>query len=304
MTAFPITPMEPDMTPRIVGLSENARGPLTRTVPRATQPVAQMMRITPTLAESWLTSNLANRPVTENKVRQYAADMIAGKWRVNGESIIIGKDGTLLNGQHRLAAVVRSGVAIESMVTWDVDPDTFTTMDTGRPRGATDVLAIKGYQNTARLAGSANAVNAYYKLGVIGRTSARIRFTNDEMLTFVLENPTIVDSVTRVERTGLRIKGTSPSNLAAIHFLIGPGNEPKRDAFFDALDHGANLGSGHPVLALRNRLHANAATRTMDDMYVAAIIVKSWTAFKAGRTISLLRWSNRSDNPEPFPVIL
>ena len=64
----------------------------------------QLVEITPELAHEWLGFNTHNRNIRQRIVTAYAADMTGGDWQWNGESIKFAEDGTLLDGQHRLAA--------------------------------------------------------------------------------------------------------------------------------------------------------------------------------------------------------
>ena len=79
-----------------------------------------MQEVTPKLAATWLSDNPQSRPLDEERVAEYAERMRSGEWneRVKGESLPIEHldTGRLLNGQHRLAAVVRAGVAVRLRV--------------------------------------------------------------------------------------------------------------------------------------------------------------------------------------------
>jgi hypothetical protein len=57
--------------------------------------------ITPQKAVEILdTKNFNNRPVSQFTVDRYAQEMKAGRWKLNGEPIIFGKSGRLIDGQH------------------------------------------------------------------------------------------------------------------------------------------------------------------------------------------------------------
>jgi len=66
--------------------------------------------ISPKQAAAWLSKNPYNRPLKESLVAEYARKMEAGEWKEKGGiPIWVTEDGELINGQHRLAAVVRFG---------------------------------------------------------------------------------------------------------------------------------------------------------------------------------------------------
>lgn len=101
-------------------------------------------RITPALAARYLGKShiAAMRPLSMQRVEKYAADMIEGRWRTTHQGIAFDANGTLIDGQHRLHAIVSAGVTIQMSVTRNADPDTFCVIDVGRNRGAADLLSI------------------------------------------------------------------------------------------------------------------------------------------------------------------
>lgn len=78
--------------------------------------------ISPKEAQAYLENNAKHRPIKDRKVAEYMAQMVDGRWRLNGKTICFDKDGRLLNGQHRLSAVVRSGVSLTTVVIRGLDP--------------------------------------------------------------------------------------------------------------------------------------------------------------------------------------
>jgi hypothetical protein len=74
-------------------------------------------------AALYMSNNARHRPIKEKKVAEYMAEMRDGKWRLNGKTICFDWNGRLLNGQHRLSAVIRSGVSLTTVVVRGLDPD-------------------------------------------------------------------------------------------------------------------------------------------------------------------------------------
>ncbi|MGP1576578.1 MAG: hypothetical protein ACTTH7_03665 [Treponema sp.] len=78
-----------------------------------------VIEVTPQMAEAWLQNNPENRPINEERVREYEDKMRRGEWEEKhrgGEPLIVMKEGELINGQHRLTAVVRNGKSIRMQV--------------------------------------------------------------------------------------------------------------------------------------------------------------------------------------------
>ncbi len=107
-----------------------------------TQLRSKMMDVTPEMAEKWLDGQVHNRTVRDSKVDEYAADMKAGKWRLTHQAIAFTPEDKLIDGQHRLWAVYRSGVTVRLYVTFGVPEDTMVTIDGGINRSLADVIKL------------------------------------------------------------------------------------------------------------------------------------------------------------------
>ncbi len=111
-------------------------------------PRHHLKKITPEIANAWIQKTkmlgVKNRKINESWVERYALDMLKGNWLLNGETITIATDGGILDGQHRLYACVKAGVPFVSSVVENVERSTFSTIDCGRSRSASQVLAMEG----------------------------------------------------------------------------------------------------------------------------------------------------------------
>lgn len=94
-------------------------------------------------AKKYLSRNINNRPLRASLVRQYARDMKNGAWQTWGyDPIAFDKDGNLLNGQHRLSAIIIANVPVIMRVARDVPTE--TVFDLGAKRSISDMLAMNG----------------------------------------------------------------------------------------------------------------------------------------------------------------
>ena len=117
--------------------------------------------ISPEVTAALLEANRHNRHMRPPRVIQLADVMRRGEWVLNGETIKIATDGTLLDGQHRLQAVVDSGVTIETYVMRGMPPEVQDTVDTGRRRRLADVLAIEGHTDSHALGASLSMLHRF-----------------------------------------------------------------------------------------------------------------------------------------------
>lgn len=103
--------------------------------------------INPETARNYLAANIYNnRRIQRDRVDAYAFDMAMGKWCNNGTTITFDNQGRLIDGQHRLMAVIKSGATIQALVVRGVDDDAFKTIDVGQPRTNQQILRIGGNQ--------------------------------------------------------------------------------------------------------------------------------------------------------------
>jgi len=96
--------------------------------------------VTPTFASAMLEQNHGNRTLRRGAVANYASLMEAGKWMCSPDGIIVAKSGRLLQGQHRLMAVVASGCTVQMVIWREVDEDVFPVLDRGIKRTLFDAI--------------------------------------------------------------------------------------------------------------------------------------------------------------------
>ena len=127
---------------------------------------AEIIKLTPEYAAKLLQNNPTNRPISDATVSRYERIIRRGEWVINGEAIIVFSNGALGDGQHRCIAVQKTGVTVDTILITGIDPDTFPTINGGKTRGASDVLAMSGELNTVRLSAAARA---YLQTQLTGR---------------------------------------------------------------------------------------------------------------------------------------
>lgn len=105
---------------------------------------SEIVTVTPETATYLLSKNAKfNRKVNKSTVAKYAKAMLAGEWSLSPQGIIIDDTtGSVIDGQHRLFAVVETGVTIPMYVTYVTDSDTFKFLDQGRNRNFSDLSGV------------------------------------------------------------------------------------------------------------------------------------------------------------------
>lgn len=100
--------------------------------------------VTPDKANEWLRLNRHNRQIRKSKVQHYADIMLKGDWKdEHPDPIIFDTNGVLINGQHRLLAIIQSQKTQRMRVLRGVSPDMAHVIDKGVVRDTADSVQIR-----------------------------------------------------------------------------------------------------------------------------------------------------------------
>lgn len=100
------------------------------------------VEVTPEMAKKLLKNcNKQNRRINNKFVETYKRDMEAGHWYSDVDYIAFDKNGTLINGQHRLKAVSLANIK-SVLLKFDFNVEQHISMDTGNIRKYTDQVSI------------------------------------------------------------------------------------------------------------------------------------------------------------------
>jgi hypothetical protein len=92
----------------------------------------EVLNITPEMAKEFLSRNKAvNRPINKRQVEMYCDSMKRGQWKLTGQSIQISEFGNLIDGQHRLTALIKADVTLPFLVVYEVRESSFHVLDQG-----------------------------------------------------------------------------------------------------------------------------------------------------------------------------
>lgn len=265
------------------------------------KPTAKMVRVTPKMAQQWLVKNHKNRNLRNAKVDRYARDLVAGAWRFTGETIKFDWDGNLIDGQHRLAAILKADVEIDLLVVRDVDPKAQDVMDTGAARTTVDMLQLNGKQNSAVLAaGTKLCLN--WQAGNIKTSHSTLILnpTHSEILAFVELDDRIVWSATLAQALYPSLRNARPSVLCFSIWLTSAVDAKASREFHQSLADMATGGPGDPRYALLRRLNAMQEEKT-SQVGQAFVFVKAWNAWRAGDSLSKLQTGGGGVKTSQFP---
>jgi len=274
-------------------------------------PDAVRMMITPDMAEIMMRRNESeewkNRHQSEANVARLARAMREGRWAYTSQPIIFSETGKLLNGQHTLTAVIRSGETIECLVTFGVDDDAFKFMDVGTRRQAGHIFEIEGISNYF-YASAASKILWLYETYPEWGGAMGLSPDNDELLEFYYSHTGIQESYKAARKVNEN-RLLPPSWAGAMHYLCAAKDAEMADEFFYQLATGIGIESEQSAIYhLRARLTKN---NSMPKHYRepnsvrAAYTVQAWNSWSIGKTRKVFRWKSDQEggNKQPFPRV-
>lgn len=257
--------------------------------------------VKPETAETWLGKNDRNRNVRQRLVLSYARDMESGNWQLTGEAIKFSRTGRLLDGQHRLHAVVLSGRTIKLLVVRGLPDRVQDVIDSGAARTAGDALRLRGEALYSSLAAAARLAILYNEFSNL--SGADLRPTHAEILRFVDENPDIKSATDMA--VGFRNAIDVPvSVLTVACWVLARVDPDDTHRFFSQLAEKTDLKGGDAVLALLNRLadiRRNGRRASRNDYL--SLIFRAWNYWRGGTKVNTLPLKTRDGSgvlvPEP-----
>lgn len=244
-----------------------------------------IVNITPSKAKRYLEQNVGNRPLKNSHIRFLVSEIENGNWKCNGESIKIGTNKLIIDGQHRLSAIVKANKSIKTVVMTGLDPDVFDTIDTGKNRSPGDTFALMGEKNTNQLAALIKCLHRYYDLE--WRKMAHI--SNSEYEKLLERWP---DTREVVATYDLKAPGLIPKRcLHLCYYVFKRKNKEQALDFMTKLCQGNDIPARSPIMALRNKImEGKLKGMRMDPDILIALIIKSWNLYRDGKSTTRLTY--------------
>lgn len=267
--------------------------------------------VTAEMAESILRTNTRNRLPRPSLVEFLAREMIYGRFLYNGESIIISKTNVLLDGQHRLMAIVSSGIACYLNIERGIDDEVMHTIDTGSARVAADVFEMNGIPNSKRVASTTRLIMDEFGTSPIAgregiKAAGKVKISSGEILDFYTAHSDIIDSMTDFigHLYNTAIKLIPPSQGTAYFYLLAQGRDGDTitRSFMRELYTGLQEGKSNLAISLHKKLIndkmslSKISTRDKINMVIYAHL-----NYKKERVLKVFRGSVSSAGALKFP---
>jgi hypothetical protein len=263
--------------------------------------------ITPEIAKQWLGVNHRNRRLSNPTVTRIAGVILRGEWMEDcTDAIGLDTDEGVVNGQHRLNAIIEADRAVRALVLRNVNPDVIKIIDQGMHRTFAQLLEMNGYSYPTIVAGS---IDWIYKMthDYERTTPTAAKATVPQLLDVFNEHPNIVNSLDPAYSVWQKTRVDRPM-LTAYHYAFATVDADAADEFYEQLSTGIGVGGDTPVYTLRERYlaeQAKADGKKAQKYELAAWLVKAWEATRRGDTMTQrqLRWVKSGPRAEAFPKV-
>jgi|GEM_PF-2565914 len=269
-------------------------------------------RITLTRAKGLLSLNYeGQRNLRPTRVDQFCGILRRGLWIESGEPIIIDWFGNLINGQHRLAAIVKTGITAKIDITYGVPPKAFDVIDTGAVRALYDILPVEFPKQ----------VSALYRVYLDFKTTEGATYTSfgrRSASAFREDRTGAIQWAQRNEKLLTKIVKTChvdkdarallrpPAVFNAFYFLVARKAPKEADTFFRTLIDGVEfeLKGLDPIYQLRQNLvmfndkYKNKRGTAVPLWMIGGMLIKAWNAYMKRAPVRQLRMMSSEKWPE------
>lgn len=239
--------------------------------------------VTPEKAAEWMLRNVRNRPISNAFVRRYVRDLQGGLWEYCGDPIRFNGNGDLIDGAHRLKAIIDSGIPAECLIIRGLPLSVQEKIDQGRRRSAGSRLILRGADNGNGLAAAARQLINIKRATPRGSNWVA---TDAEVLACVDKHPALAEAVGAVGRVPADVAPSiAPSLLSAVYYVGAHllDDRDTADAFAAVFMGNGSVQEGNPAHLWRERLLAQRSKQaklTRSSRRVGTI--HAWNHFRRG----------------------
>lgn len=265
--------------------------------------IIQKVRVTTAIARKFLSNAQQNRVVKKKNLSKLVDNINRGLWdSENGQTIKIDKTGKLIDGQHRLQAIIDSKKTVDVYVAFNCSSKAMNNVDTGANRTLGDVLKMNGIKYFT-IIGSVIQSESVFRLGQPQRHLSKhteissyqhilnIAQENKEYLEFVCQKAVGISKKYPIFPMGFYAK------MYNVMFKI---DKTVCNTFFEELTSPTtNLV---PLQVLKKVMLEDAAKslRKLTTSEKEALFIKTWNNYVDGIDNKILKWS---PSQESFPKL-
>ena len=217
------------------------------------------MDITPDMAKKILAHrNKNNRPLRYTHLEKLSNAIEKDEWKVTNQGIAFDADGNLIDGQHRLAAVLQTRKTVKMTVATNMDASIFDVVDTGTKRSTGDALDILGSEHGRVVSGALKVYICYQNYPDKTWSGAAIQQPSTSDITTIYKDRKdeieALLSVIKKKHKNFKCFSQSLGLVFSLLLLDAGWSDMQIWEFWDCVTLGANLPPDSVVLSFRNQL--------------------------------------------------
>lgn len=250
----------------------------------------EVVYVTMSTAKKWLATNTHNRNVSQSRVDTYATDMLADKWHLTHQGIAFDTEGVLMDGQHRLLAVVlaqevagdEKKISIPMLITWGVKREAMVVIDGMLVRKIGDQLHLfDGLENGRKYEAGSRIIRFIEKREYGGKLTV-------DMARDIIERhkPGLSWAIGTLNKDPV---GRAPI-IGAMAYAY-PTDQERVNQFAVLLRDGTGEGwqRGHPAHTLREWLLRMDAVNNRDRSVICIVTLRALMAFLKGQPLLVIK---------------
>jgi hypothetical protein len=242
--------------------------------------------------------NKRNRNVSLSKVMLQRDAMNRGEWKLHHQGIAFYPDGTLADGQHRMAALALSQAApLSFVVSSDFDKDAIDAIDRSARRTAGEALQMLGIEDGKAKATMARTVMEYIYEEQNGR---RPSFTDPQVEKWVLDQEDTLSKALNVGRKSVEnvsdpCLGQAEAATFACLMLIGGWGDQATVSYIASIQQGVATYPESPTVALsklylRAKINARRTDRLSKKAKIA-LALKGAALWVEEKSVARMTWN-------------
>lgn len=262
-------------------------------------------KITPKIAAEMLSKNPSNRSISSRKVAKLATDMQNGDFIYSHQGIAIDEDGNLIDGQHRLSAIIKSGTTQTLQVTRNLPRKVMEVVDRSDKRTFGQELTMGGHKNANVIASTLRLYVAFKNDGESLTKLSIINVSEQELRNNF--NQDFVTSATISTKYHYRFPMIPRGDYSLLYYLLIYFKKIDTETvnlFFEELTNGSGLDSKNPILIYRNFFINNSNRLGQKDQHIRiARLIKLWNAWAKGAKVDRFGKFEYDNESEQFPKV-
>ncbi len=260
--------------------------------------------VTPDMARKLLEQMHKNRTLSRVEVSVHEQNLVSGNWFPEISPVYLDASGLSWDAQHRLQAVINTGISAWMLFLFGVREIAAEYIDTGRKRLYADNLKRRGVDDYKRQSVVAKYIALYELYGMDGVRNPSKHAVAQSVMDEWIDADGVLDSI-HVGEMLYRAVGANPSWASYAAYRTGKGQDP--DGFWRNVARGDELKHGDPALTLHNWLmqgkkrDRRPADKRLMELYG---LTTAWNKHVLGQRYASVspRFEERRDGKKFFPA--